>query len=138
MDADRSWGLRSELGSVIELLGMKENPTATEQTNTNSACHLPANTSRVPSDTKKWLIRLGVTKRRSVRENLIPYWNIKELAGGTRLSVCIHLSLAVTSGICRIFPSLYFMVLGRLVHYAADAVLVSTVLAGIKRSTGFA
>ena len=30
------------------------------------------------------------------------------------------------------------MVLGRLVHYAADAVLVSTVLAGIKRSTGFA
>ncbi|KAF9787368.1 DUF1748-domain-containing protein [Thelephora terrestris] len=30
------------------------------------------------------------------------------------------------------------MVLGRLVHYVADAVLVSTVLAGIKRSTGFA
>jgi len=30
------------------------------------------------------------------------------------------------------------MVLGRLVHYAADAVLISTVLAGIKRSTGFA
>ena len=30
------------------------------------------------------------------------------------------------------------MVLGRLVHYVADAVLVSTVLAGIKHSTGFA
>ncbi|KIJ66751.1 hypothetical protein HYDPIDRAFT_108685 [Hydnomerulius pinastri MD-312] len=29
------------------------------------------------------------------------------------------------------------MVLGRLVHYAADAVLVSTVLAGIRRSSGF-
>ncbi|PWZ01555.1 DUF1748-domain-containing protein [Testicularia cyperi] len=28
------------------------------------------------------------------------------------------------------------MVLGRLLHYAGDAVLVSTVLAGIKRQTG--
>jgi len=27
--------------------------------------------------------------------------------------------------------------LGRLVHYAADAVLLSTVLAGVKRSSGF-
>lgn len=30
------------------------------------------------------------------------------------------------------------MVLGRLVHYAVDAVLLSTVLAGMKRSSGFA
>ncbi|KAM0751046.1 DUF1748-domain-containing protein [Meredithblackwellia eburnea MCA 4105] len=29
------------------------------------------------------------------------------------------------------------MVLGRLVHYAADVVLVSAVLAGVKRSSGF-
>ncbi|KZO91144.1 DUF1748-domain-containing protein [Calocera viscosa TUFC12733] len=29
------------------------------------------------------------------------------------------------------------MVLGRLVHYAADAVLISTLLAGVKRSSGF-
>lgn len=29
------------------------------------------------------------------------------------------------------------MVLGRLVHYAADVLLVSTVLAGVKRETGF-
>ncbi|CAL1716599.1 unnamed protein product [Somion occarium] len=29
------------------------------------------------------------------------------------------------------------MVLGRLFHYAADAVLLSTVLAGVKRSSGF-
>ncbi|KAG8213212.1 hypothetical protein J3R82DRAFT_11677, partial [Butyriboletus roseoflavus] len=29
------------------------------------------------------------------------------------------------------------MVLGRFVHYAADAVLVSTVIAGIRRSSGF-
>ncbi|PNH35620.1 hypothetical protein VD0002_g186 [Verticillium dahliae] len=28
------------------------------------------------------------------------------------------------------------MVLGRLTHYAVDAVLISTVLAGMKRSTG--
>ncbi|KAJ8456648.1 hypothetical protein ONZ51_g11995 [Trametes cubensis] len=28
--------------------------------------------------------------------------------------------------------------LGRLFHYAADAALVSTVLAGVKRSSGFA
>ncbi|KAI6025771.1 DUF1748-domain-containing protein [Pisolithus orientalis] len=30
------------------------------------------------------------------------------------------------------------MALGRLVHYAIDAVLVSTVLAGIRQSSGFA
>ncbi|KZV72986.1 DUF1748-domain-containing protein [Peniophora sp. CONT] len=30
------------------------------------------------------------------------------------------------------------MAIGRLVHYAADAVLLSTILAGMKRSTGFA
>ncbi|KAI9437803.1 hypothetical protein F5148DRAFT_1294146 [Russula earlei] len=30
------------------------------------------------------------------------------------------------------------MVLGRLTHYAIDAVLLSTVLAGVKRSTNFA
>lgn len=30
------------------------------------------------------------------------------------------------------------MVLGRIVHYVADAVLLSTVLAGVKRSSGFA
>jgi len=30
------------------------------------------------------------------------------------------------------------MVLGRIVHYVADAVLISTVLAGVKRSSGFA
>ncbi|KAF9523545.1 hypothetical protein CPB83DRAFT_862688 [Crepidotus variabilis] len=29
------------------------------------------------------------------------------------------------------------MVLGRLVHYTVDAVLLSTVLAGVKRSSGF-
>ncbi|KAI9567310.1 hypothetical protein HD554DRAFT_2024032 [Boletus coccyginus] len=29
------------------------------------------------------------------------------------------------------------MVLGRFVHYAADAILVSTVIAGIRRSSGF-
>jgi hypothetical protein len=29
------------------------------------------------------------------------------------------------------------MVLGRLVHYTLDVVLVSTVLAGVKRHTGF-
>ena len=29
------------------------------------------------------------------------------------------------------------MVLGRLTHYALDAALVSTVLAGVKKSTGF-
>ncbi|KIM39699.1 hypothetical protein M413DRAFT_74324 [Hebeloma cylindrosporum] len=29
------------------------------------------------------------------------------------------------------------MVLGRLVHYTADAVLLSTVLAGVRRSSGF-
>ncbi|KAG6336358.1 hypothetical protein ID866_2715 [Astraeus odoratus] len=30
------------------------------------------------------------------------------------------------------------MALGRIVHYAVDAVLVSTVLAGIRQSSGFA
>ncbi|KAI0067343.1 DUF1748-domain-containing protein [Artomyces pyxidatus] len=30
------------------------------------------------------------------------------------------------------------MVLGRLVHYAFDAVLVSTLVAGVRRSSGFA
>jgi hypothetical protein len=30
------------------------------------------------------------------------------------------------------------MVLGRLVHYALDAVLISTVLAGVRSSTRFA
>ncbi|KZS92479.1 DUF1748-domain-containing protein [Sistotremastrum niveocremeum HHB9708] len=30
------------------------------------------------------------------------------------------------------------MVLGRLVHYAIDAVLLSTVVAGVRRSSGFA
>ncbi|KAH9954299.1 hypothetical protein BC827DRAFT_1243738 [Russula dissimulans] len=30
------------------------------------------------------------------------------------------------------------MVLGRLTHYAIDAILLSTVLAGVKRSTSFA
>ncbi|KAF8326498.1 hypothetical protein F5887DRAFT_899699 [Amanita rubescens] len=30
------------------------------------------------------------------------------------------------------------MVLGRLAHYAFDAVLLSTVVAGVKRSSGFA
>lgn len=61
-------------------------------------------------------------------------------AGGTRLQVSIHFSPAVNSSILRIPPPkpIYSMVLGRLVHYVADAVLVSTVLAGIKRSTGFA
>ncbi|KAF8516130.1 DUF1748-domain-containing protein [Hysterangium stoloniferum] len=29
------------------------------------------------------------------------------------------------------------MVLGRLVHYTVDAVLLSTVLAGVRRSSGF-
>jgi len=29
------------------------------------------------------------------------------------------------------------MVLGRFVHYAADAILLSTVIAGIRRSSGF-
>jgi hypothetical protein len=29
------------------------------------------------------------------------------------------------------------MVLGRLVHYTLDAVLLSTVLAGVKKSSGF-
>ncbi|KAH9998824.1 hypothetical protein BJV74DRAFT_824033 [Russula compacta] len=29
------------------------------------------------------------------------------------------------------------MVLGRLTHYAIDAILLSTVVAGVKRSTGF-
>ncbi|KAF8606643.1 DUF1748-domain-containing protein [Ceratobasidium sp. AG-I] len=29
------------------------------------------------------------------------------------------------------------MVLGRLVHYGADLVLVSTILAGVKKSTGY-
>ncbi|KIJ52611.1 hypothetical protein M422DRAFT_26184 [Sphaerobolus stellatus SS14] len=29
------------------------------------------------------------------------------------------------------------MVLGRLVHYAVDAVLLSTVIAGVRRSSGF-
>ncbi|KAF8556184.1 DUF1748-domain-containing protein [Imleria badia] len=29
------------------------------------------------------------------------------------------------------------MVLGRFIHYAADAILVSTVIAGIRRSSGF-
>ena len=59
----------------------------------------------------------------------------KQLAEGTHNSS--HFSRTANSSIlCP--PSLYFMVLGRLVHYAADAVLVSTVLAGIKRSTGFA
>lgn len=29
------------------------------------------------------------------------------------------------------------MVLGRLAHYAIDAALVSTVLAGVRRSSGF-
>ncbi|KAI0300773.1 hypothetical protein BC826DRAFT_990359 [Russula brevipes] len=29
------------------------------------------------------------------------------------------------------------MVLGRLAHYALDAILLSTVVAGVKRSTGF-
>jgi len=29
------------------------------------------------------------------------------------------------------------MVLGRLVHYAVDAVLLSTVVAGVRRSSGF-
>lgn len=29
------------------------------------------------------------------------------------------------------------MVLGRLVHYAFDAVLLSTVIAGVRRSSGF-
>ena len=50
-----------------------------------------------------------------------------------------YLSLATNSSVPSIIlPSLHFMVLGRLIHYAADAVLVSTVLAGIKRSSGFA
>ena len=38
-------------------------------------------------------------------------------------------------------PQLFFlltMVLGRLAHYAIDAILLSTVVAGVKRSTGFA
>ncbi|VDB83795.1 unnamed protein product [Peniophora sp. CBMAI 1063] len=35
-------------------------------------------------------------------------------------------------------PTRNTMAIGRLVHYAADAVLVSTILAGMKRSTGFA
>ncbi|KAL0954736.1 hypothetical protein HGRIS_003690 [Hohenbuehelia grisea] len=30
------------------------------------------------------------------------------------------------------------MVLGRVVHYAVDAVLLSTVIAGVRRSSGFA
>ncbi|KAH9972160.1 hypothetical protein BGW80DRAFT_1173556 [Lactifluus volemus] len=30
------------------------------------------------------------------------------------------------------------MVLGKLAHYAFDAILLSTVVAGVKRSTGFA
>jgi len=30
------------------------------------------------------------------------------------------------------------MVLGRVVHYAVDAVLISTVFAGVRRSSGFA
>ncbi|KAF8501735.1 hypothetical protein F5888DRAFT_1674883 [Russula emetica] len=30
------------------------------------------------------------------------------------------------------------MVLGKLAHYAIDAMLLSTVVAGVKRSTGFA
>ncbi|KIK10311.1 hypothetical protein K443DRAFT_670938 [Laccaria amethystina LaAM-08-1] len=30
------------------------------------------------------------------------------------------------------------MVLGKLVHYTVDAVLLSTVVAGVRRSTGFA
>lgn len=29
------------------------------------------------------------------------------------------------------------MVLGRIIHYAVDAVLVSTVIAGVRRSSGF-
>jgi hypothetical protein len=29
------------------------------------------------------------------------------------------------------------MVLGRVVHYAVDAVLLSTVVAGVRRSSGF-
>ncbi|KAN0113400.1 Fungal protein of unknown function (DUF1748) domain containing protein [Russula decolorans] len=29
------------------------------------------------------------------------------------------------------------MVLGRIAHYAIDAILLSTVVAGVKRSTGF-
>lgn len=29
------------------------------------------------------------------------------------------------------------MVLGRLVHYAVDALAVSTILAGVKKTTGF-
>jgi hypothetical protein len=33
-----------------------------------------------------------------------------------------------------IYPT---MVLGRLAHYAFDAILLSTVVAGVKRSTGF-
>lgn len=34
-------------------------------------------------------------------------------------------------------PEYSNMVLGRLVHYAADAVLLSTVVAGVRRSSGF-
>ncbi|WVQ82000.1 hypothetical protein IAT38_004127 [Cryptococcus sp. DSM 104549] len=30
------------------------------------------------------------------------------------------------------------MVLGRLIHYAVDALAISTVLAGVKKTTGFA
>jgi hypothetical protein len=37
---------------------------------------------------------------------------------------------------CNFFISL-IMVLGRLAHYALDAILLSTVVAGVKRSTGF-
>ena len=37
----------------------------------------------------------------------------------------------------RISPSQFIMVLGRLAHYAIDALLLSTVVAGVKRSTGF-
>lgn len=63
----------------------------------------------------------------------------EQRADGTRLPVSIRFSLAVNPGIFGILlKSIYFMVLGRLVHYAADVVLISTVLAGIKRSTGFA
>ncbi len=32
---------------------------------------------------------------------------------------------------------LLFMMIGRLVHYAFDAAMVSTVLAGVRRSSGF-
>lgn len=48
--------------------------------------------------------------------------------------------------VCVVIPVLFqppsssstIMVLGRVAHYAVDAVLISTVIAGVKRSSGFA